>query len=234
MSLPEDPSVELDLISPEGFDDESRIVSDKEEPKQGSGLLGNEEVTPIILEPGQTLQETGLQILHPRDIPCSGITTLSNFGMNLPESTPPELRKAFNDLHSTLPHVNLTARDITRWRMAWRACRPHTQGKPGDERALSNSCHQQLLARRCRDWPELHKNFQLPIILDFTMAIFIYGGLHALAWSAHFDSTTEKLLWRISSCVVMGRLPVMLALIVHSKAASSPDITGWLFSYYGF
>ncbi len=169
-------------------------------------------MTPITLEPGQTLQGTGLQILHPRDILNSGFLYLSNFGIYLPESTPPELRKAFNDLHSTLPHVNLTARDITRWQMAWRACRPHTQGKPGNERLLSDATHQQLLARRCSDWPELHRIFQLPIILGFTAATFIYGGLHALAWSAHFDSATEKLLWRISSCVVMGGLPVILSL----------------------
>lgn len=202
----------MDLLSPEGFDDESRIGNDKGAPKQESGPFGNEEVTSTILEPGQTLQGTGLQILHPRDIPYSDIITLSNFGIHLPRSTPPELRKAFNELHSTLPPVNLTARDINRWKMAWRACRPHTGGKPGNARVLSGESHQQLLARRCGNWPESDRIFQLPIILGFTTATFIYGGLHALAWSAHFDSATEKTLWRISSCVVMGGLPVIWGL----------------------
>ena len=45
-------------------------------------------------------------------------------------------------------------------------------------------------------------------ILGSTMATSIYGENDALAWSAHFDSTTEILIWRISSCVVMGGLPV--------------------------
>ena len=195
----------MDLISPEGLNDKSRIGNDKEAPKQEPGPLGTEEVTSIILEPGQTLQGTGLQILHPRDIPYSDMISLDNFGMHLPTSMPPELRKAFNELHSTLPHVNLTARDITRWKMAWRACGPHRQNLP-------DASHQQLLARRCRDWPEWHSLFEIPTILGFTAATFIYGGLHALAWAAHFDSATEKLLWRISSCVVMGGLPVIFSL----------------------
>ena len=204
--------MELDLLSPEGFDDESLIGNDKGAPTQESGLFENEQVTPITLEPGQTLKGTGLQILHPRDIPYSDVVTISRFGIHLPESMPPELRKAFNDLHSTLPHVSLTARDITRWKMAWRAYRPRARGKPENAHMLSGASHQQLLARRCRDWPESHGIFQLPIILGFTAATFVYGGLHALAWSAHFDSAIEKLLWRISSCVVMGGLPVILGL----------------------
>ena len=202
----------MDLLSPQGFDDESRIGNDRGAPKHESGLFENEEVTSIILEPGQTLQGTGLQILHPRDISYSDGITLFQFGMHLPRTMPPELRKAFNELHSTLPHVNLTARDITRWKMAWHICRPDAGVKPGNTQVLSKASRKQPLARWCRDWPESDGIFQLPIILGFTAATFIYGGLHALAWSAHFDSATEKLLWRISSCVVMGGLPVILGL----------------------
>ena len=177
-------------------------------PRQESGRLENEDIASIILEPGQTLQGTGLQIIHPRDI---GIT-VPQFGMHLHPRMPPELRTAFSELYSTLPHVRLTARDITRWKMAWRACRPDTQEISGNATRLSLTCHEQLLARRCTDGPDWNRIFEIPTILGFTAATFIYGGLHVLAWSAHFDSTTEKLLWRISSCIVMGGLPVILSL----------------------
>ena len=123
----------------------------------------------------------------------------------------PPHRKAFNELHSTLPHVRLTARDITRWKMAWRFCQPHIRKLSGNETRLSSACYQQLLARRCTDGPDWDEIFEIPTILGFTAATFIYGGLHALAWSAHFDSATEKLLWRISSCIVMGGLPMILS-----------------------
>ncbi len=52
-----------------------------------------------------------------------------------------------------------------------------------------------------------------PIAFGFCAGALIYGGLHALAWFAHFDSSTEQLLWRISACVVMGGLPVIFVLI---------------------
>ena len=210
LSLLEYPHVELDLIDPKDLDDESRIGNDIRAPKREPGLLGTEEVASIILKPGQTLQGTGFQIIDPQDIRYKG--TMSDFGMKLTILMAPELRKAFNELHSTLPPVNLTARDITRWRMAWRACRPRTQTKPSMCGAFYDASSQQLLTRWCRDWPEWYQIINVPIFLGFTAAAFIYGGLHALAWSAHFDSATEKLLWRISSCVVMGGLPVILSI----------------------
>ena len=202
----------MDLISSKVLDDESCIGNGIGASNQESDLLGNEEVTSIILEPGQILQGTGFQILRPQDIPYSELVTVSNSGIVNLTSTRPEVRKAFNELHSTLPHVNLTARDITRWRMAWRACRPHLQKKPNNIRTLPDASHHQLLARRCRDWPEWYRIINVPTFLGFTAATFIYGGLHALAWSAHFESATEKLQWRISSCVVMGGLPMILSI----------------------
>ena len=213
------------------MDDESPISDDMGAPRQESGRLENEDITSIILEPGQTLQGTGLQIIHPRDIFHGHVITQIQFGMRLPQSMPPELRKAFKELYSTLPHVRLTARDITRWKMAWRACRPDTQDIFGNS-TLPFTCHEQLLARRCTNGPEWDRIFKVPTILGFTAATFIYGGLHALAWSAHFDSTAEKLLWRISSCIVMGGLPVVLSFPGwdYKNELSGRIISGKLFS----
>ena len=150
--------------------------------------------------------------MPPEDMPSSGISFMFPFSMNLSAIEGPELiRTTFTELLSTLPHVRLTARDVTRWKMAWRACQPHTQKIYGNVTTLSDAWHQQLLVRRCTDEPDWDDIFKIPTILGFTAATFIYGGLHALAWSAHFDSTTEKLLWRISSCIVMGGPPMILS-----------------------
>ena len=51
---------------------------------------------------------------------------------------------------------------------------------------------------------------KLPIALTFSATALIYGGLHALAWHAYFKSPTEQLLWRISACVVMGGMALIL------------------------
>ena len=54
---------------------------------------------------------------------------------------------------------------------------------------------------------------RVPVGLGFSAAGVLYGGIHALAWSAHFNSFTEKLLWRLSACVVMGGFPAFLLLL---------------------
>lgn len=52
--------------------------------------------------------------------------------------------------------------------------------------------------------------------LGFSAAGLMYGGLHALAWFAHFESPIQQLLWRISACVVAGGLPMSLTLLILS------------------
>ncbi|KAL8974545.1 MAG: hypothetical protein Q9197_001223 [Variospora fuerteventurae] len=63
--------------------------------------------------------------------------------------------------------------------------------------------------RHCEDWPKRSRG-EIVTHFGFIGAALIYGGLHVLAWFAHFSSTTEQLLWRISSCVVMGGLPILV------------------------
>lgn len=57
----------------------------------------------------------------------------------------------------------------------------------------------------------------VPIAPGFSAAGALYGGLHALAWNAYFNSFTEKLLWRLSACVVRGGFPTFLLLLVFVK-----------------
>lgn len=112
---------------------------------------------------------------------------------------------SYGGAHSTLPELGIFTEDITRYRMARRA-----------EDVFGVSGIARTLTRRCKDWPEIDDILKLPIAIGFTTVALVYGGLHALAWFAHFDSPTEQLLWRISACVVMGGLPTVLAIIKAS------------------
>ena len=102
-----------------------------------------------------------------------------------------------------LPYIELTSSDVTRWKMASRHLERffwvNTELKSSDD---------WMFQRRFGDWPDVRRILEFSIALGFSVAASIYGGLHALAWSAHFDSPKEQLLWRMSACVVMGGFPI--------------------------
>lgn len=67
------------------------------------------------------------------------------------------------------------------------------------------------------DWEEKHLFYDLSWsyspseMRTFFFCLYLsgifYGGLHALAWNASFDSSTEKLLWRVSSVAILMFAP---------------------------
>ena len=111
-----------------------------------------------------------------------------------------------------LPEMRLSCQDIVRWQMAWRAIQAFKHDFP----SYSSISTSNAIKSRCEDWPKTGEIFNnVSVALGFSAAAFIYGGLHALAWSAHFDSSNERLLWRVSACAVMGGIPVVY---VYAKA----------------
>lgn len=68
-----------------------------------------------------------------------------------------------------------------------------------------------VLARRSSEWPVLgvwnstgvHVNSKA-ILAGFTLAGFVYGAIHLIAWSAQFPSDAEKILWRASGLTLMA------------------------------
>ena len=138
----------------------------------------------ISLASGQILPGTGFQLWSPVD--DDDITRGQD-----------EIKVfyRFNIISTSLPNINLTYRDVTRWKMAWRVVREHY---PSTD----------LVVRRPRDWPSSRSLDEFSVQFGFSAAAMIYGGLHLLAWHAHFNSATEQLLWRISAALVMGGLPV--------------------------
>ena len=100
---------------------------------------------------------------------------------------------------TTMPSLDLTPRDVTRWKIAWREYHEHGEEFGGN-----------VLVKRCRDWPDKEDMLKLPVALTFSATALAYGGLHALAWHAYFKSPTEQQLWRISACIVMGGMALIL------------------------
>lgn len=49
----------------------------------------------------------------------------------------------------------------------------------------------------------------------------IYGGLHAVAWDAHFPSYVERILWRVAVVVIIASTPFYFV-------AFSETLDAWL------
>ena len=85
---------------------------------------------------------------------------------------------------------------------------------------------------RVPNWP--HFDIRKPWIqLLFLFVAFLYGGLHSLAWNALFPSPTERLLWQISSSIIMGAgVPALICYFlselksVHHTEIFSPHYAG--------
>ena len=176
-------------------------TDESENPTQEVELGRDNEAGSTILIPGQTLQGTGFKALDGK-----GLATYFRI----------------KDTIGHVPPIRLTTEDVTRYKMAWRGLRFFwpLSGYPAqflssfwDRDGEWPSYVPNPLVQRCKDWPELKDSFELLLGLGFTTAGLIYGGLHALAWFAHFGSSTQQLLWRISACVVMGGFPVCWVLV---------------------
>ncbi len=112
-----------------------------------------------------------------------------------------------------LPDLNLTTLDLNRWKRTWRAYENYTQNRP--QRAYPNKLERigGPFVKQCNDWPSAADFTELPLLLVLSAASMVYGGLHALAWSAHFVSATQQLLWRISVCVVVAGCPLVYVIL---------------------
>lgn len=49
-------------------------------------------------------------------------------------------------------------------------------------------------------------NFNEDVLSTFVLGglCLLYGGIHAIAWNAHFPSFAEQMIWRVSVCIIGG------------------------------
>ena len=174
-------------------------------PPEGEPPEGSDGIRTITLSPGTKLMGTGFGTQHARNL----VRLMSIYSRN---EMPREVLDCADKLALFLPNVSLSIQDVIRWRMAWRALLSHRLEFP-DETDLTYLIHPTIVWR-CEDWPNTDTIWaSTPVIMGFAVATLIYGGLHALAWLAHFESPTQQLLWRMSACVVMGGIPMHRVLV---------------------
>ena len=149
----------------------------------------------IVASLGQIIQELGIQVCTPDRLHYFRSMTIAE-----PTESPLEKFRGYLEKYPPQVTLNLSTSDIKRWRMA--------------RNAWGND---DLLVTRCRDHPDMKDMFSAAIATGFSVAAFIYGGIHALAWSAHFRSSTEHLLWRMSTAVIMGGIPAGAVLFAFDR-----------------
>ncbi|KAL8782075.1 MAG: hypothetical protein Q9213_005716 [Squamulea squamosa] len=206
----------------EGFDAQQQNRNCNLDCESESRHDGNEDGV-SLLKLGETLQGTDFQY-RPRVGP--GRSDKAWYGL-LPffpqglRDNPMEQERfdIYTRSYLQLPNISLSAEGVTRWRMASDVNRAFGALNPAQQPGTFNLRHglmeQKHLERRREDWPGSRQLFNDPFtIFGFCAAAFVYGGLHALAWSAHFETFAEQTLWRLSACIVMGGLPIYTILVV--------------------
>ena len=189
------------LLEPESEDAPSRSSNEDGDadsnPRRSSSFSPSP--GPIILQPGQCLEKTHLRLRKMEDL-------FEKFRAS--QDTIREYRDAlenYPEREVLLPDLKLEKQDATRWEMAWRSMQSHGYKSVDQTPDIENK-----LLSRSKDWPgidDFDDLWKFSIAFAFSATACLYGGLHALAWNAHFHTYNEQLLWRIASCAVMGGLP---------------------------
>jgi len=77
-----------------------------------------------------------------------------------------------------------------------------------------------------RRWDFSSVSYDHPLFASRLSALVacVYGGIHALAWNFFFPSSTEKILWRLSSVTVIAFGPALTELVRHFGTLNDPTI----------
>ena len=194
---------EVDIIAVRDDGDGSQIPINEENQetasKQDTVLTRDNEIDSIAMAPGECLAGTCFMALMPDNVLKPGFLGHGHGDHNGPQLS--------------FPKIRLSSQDITRWKMAWRTIQSF-KFDVRDSVPFRYRKEHNVIKSRCKDLPDLTDILEeFSVTFGFSAAAFIYGGLHALAWFAHFDSSIEQLLWRISACLVMGGVPVLYVLV---------------------
>jgi hypothetical protein len=110
---------------------------------------------------------------------------------------------------------HLTPLDVRRWRLAHEALETYKLEKPNEDQGLISIKPVTNTSEHLDDKiDELSMpDFKLLwAVLGFCMLAAAYGALHALAWNTQFPSRRQRILWRVSSVIIVS--PAGAALVV--------------------
>lgn len=113
--------------------------------------------------------------------------------------------------HSPIFHLHLI--DTHRWHLAHQALTTHKLAKPTKNLDLITTKAISETLDNKDNADDKHK--PIPPLWSIPLLFLlgsVYGGLHALGWNAKFPSEREKLLWRVSACVVAS--PVLFIILL--------------------
>ncbi len=106
---------------------------------------------------------------------------------------------------------NLSPLDTRRWQLAHLAIQRYNLPKPTKNLNF-------ITLKAISEAEAFNDNSETAGSAWSTLLLFLlsaaYGGLHALAWNAHFPSLKQRKLWRISSCIVASPIGIMIFLVL--------------------
>jgi hypothetical protein len=157
---------------------------------------------------------------------------------------PPPSHLSWDEIDAFYPnHVFLDSASLRRWEMAYQGLEIDPAlnifGRNFVDAALDAAqdelYHSRLVERRVGNWPTSAMSGSSQTPTPFLTMVFVtalYGGLHALCWKSHFPSYAEKMLWRISSCIIAGgpaTLTVLFIILLSLRLSERAAIgAAWL------
>lgn len=110
------------------------------------------------------------------------------------------------EVFPTQHYINVFSDEALCWELAAKARDLY----PSLEHSLATNSQPSLLTDRIRNWPKVYYDYDFDFIIGLTLAGFMYGGLHLVAWNGHFASYAEHILWRISALALVGSGPAFI------------------------
>lgn len=137
-----------------------------------------------------------------------------------------------NRTHRENPtYFELDAANLRRWSLVSRAMRRYRPDFDTPElEQLGSPGIRWSLHERMYNWPSSsqlrvldptgRRKGNVILIVSFTVAGFLYGGLHLIAWNAHFASKAEQVLWRFSGLSIVSSGFLVVSFITLQRLAN--------------
>jgi hypothetical protein len=131
-----------------------------------------------------------------------------------------ESAEVYTNVHYEPAVFNLTPRDVRRWKLAREAMDKYQLQKPDKNLYLVTikpvTEHMENANGSDGTSATWHS-------LGFLVVSAVYGGLHTVAWNAHFPSRREMVLWRMSALVIASPAVLCVLLMLLNYAAMAAN-----------